>query len=158
MRSASIAFALLLPALVAGATETLPCPLLASAIQVGNCPDEAELQYTFTGYCSDNRRMYEQDAEVCTDYQQYRKLKNVAHWESADGAFTAYLSCDLPAEQIRAARASRMTIAKRGQISLLACHYGEDNSISFTYRSRLQCKVAGDGHCAPAAACQAICE
>ncbi|MBE2260423.1 MAG: hypothetical protein H6942_11955 [Candidatus Accumulibacter sp.] len=158
MKPAAIALALLFaPPLAASAAETLSCPLLTSAVQVGNCPSEAELKYTFNGYCSDNRRMYEEDASVCTDYQDYRKLKNVAHWESADGAFTAYLSCDLPARQIKAAHASRITIAKRGKITLLACDYGE--GIIFNHRSRQQCSVVGDGNCAASpASCQASCE
>ncbi|MDP2135755.1 MAG: hypothetical protein Q8J99_19300, partial [Sulfuritalea sp.] len=59
------------------------CPDLATAVQVAACPAEEELSYTFTGYCSDNSRTYKGDTDVCTDYQAYRKLKNVALWESA---------------------------------------------------------------------------
>lgn len=70
MRSASLVLLLLLaPTLSASAAETLSWPQLTSALQVGNCPDENELQYTFTGYCSDNRRMYEQETGACTDYR-----------------------------------------------------------------------------------------
>lgn len=158
MKSASMILVLLLaPAVAASAAETVSCPDLSTAVQVGNCPSEAELQYTFNGYCSDNRRMYQQDAAVCTDYQEYRKLKNIAHWESADGTFTAYLSCNLPAEQIRAARASKISFTKRGTMGLLACSY--DEGITFTYRSHQECKVAGEGNCAlESGACKATCQ
>lgn len=161
MRSAAIVcFLLLTPAIVsstASAAETLSCPLLTTAVQVGNCPSEDELKYTFTGYCSDNRRMYQDDAALCTDYQQYRKVKNLAYWESADGSFTAYLSCDLGAEAIRAAKASGMSATKQGKITLLSCNYSDE--ISFTHRSRRQCKVAGNGDCGSNAnACKASCD
>ncbi|WP_291990497.1 hypothetical protein [Candidatus Accumulibacter sp. ACC007] len=155
--SAIVAFLVLASAAAESAAETLSCPDLATAVQVGTCPSEAELKYTFNGYCSDNRRMYEQDTSVCTDYQAYRKLKNVAQWESADGAFSAYVSCDLAAETIKAMPVSRIAAGKQGKISLLTCSYAE--GISFSYRSRRQCTVAGKGDCAGhPAACQASCD
>lgn len=43
------------------------CPDLATAVQVGACPAEEELKYTFTGYCSDDARAYKGDTDVCTD-------------------------------------------------------------------------------------------
>lgn len=158
MKPSAIACLLVLTSLVAdSAAETLSCPKLASAVQVGSCPSEAELKYTFTGYCSDNRRMYEQSTSVCTDYQAYRKLKNVAQWESADGAFSAYVSCDLAAETIKAMPVARMATSKQGKVSLLTCSYGE--GVSFSYRSRQQCTVTGKGDCAgEPAACQASCD
>ncbi|HRF03748.1 hypothetical protein [Accumulibacter sp.] len=153
-----IACLLVLASIVTDSTaETLSCPKLATAVQVGSCPSEAELKYTFTGYCSDNRRMYEQNTSVCTDYQAYRQLKNVAQWESADGSFSAYLSCDLAAETIKAMPVSKISASKQGQINLLTCNYGE--GISFSYRSRQQCTVTGKGDCADdPTTCQASCE
>jgi hypothetical protein len=158
MKSPAIACLLVLASIVAdSAAETLSCPKLAGAVQVGSCPSEAELKYTFTGYCSDNRRMYEQNTSVCTDYQAYRKLKNVAQWESADGIFSAYLSCDLAAETIKAMPVSKIAASQQGKISLLTCSYGE--GISFSRRSRQQCTVTGNGDCAAdPAACRASCE
>ncbi|MCZ7655805.1 MAG: hypothetical protein M5R42_18360 [Rhodocyclaceae bacterium] len=47
---------------------------------------EVGLKYTYTGYCGNDAHMYAKD-ESCADYQSYRRLKNVALWESADGAF-----------------------------------------------------------------------
>lgn len=158
MNPRPLVFCLLLAGAVpAMAGETLSCPDLATATPVGNCPGEADLQYTFTGYCSDDRRMYQQDTAVCTDYQEYRKLKNVVPWESADGAFMAYLSCDLPAARIKAARASQVSVSREGKISVLACRY--DQGITFTHRSRRECTVVSDGSCATdPAACRASCE
>ena len=74
--------------------DAISCPDLSAAVQVAACPTEEDLRFTFNGYCSDNARIYSKDADVCTDFQLYRKLKNVALWESGDGEFQAYVSCD----------------------------------------------------------------
>lgn len=135
----------------------LPCPDLAQAVQVGNCPSEDELLFTFNGYCSDDTRAYGKGAEVCTDFQEYRRLKNTVLWESADGGFAAYLSCDLPAATIREARAGRIAVSTKGKLTHLVCHYNDD--ISFTHRSKATCTVEGNGECAAdPAACRADCE
>jgi len=157
MKSGSLALFLLLPALTAGAAEKLSCPNLVTAMQVGNCPSEVELQFTFNGFCSDNRRMYQDDAALCTDYRDYRQHKNVVAWESQDGAFMAYLSCDLPAASVKVARVIRIEVARQGRISRVACHYGE--GITFTHRSRREYRLAGPAECAGSpVSCQASCE
>lgn len=132
------------------------CPDLITATQVGNCPSEAELRHTFHGFCNDERHLYLGDAEVCTDYQAYRQLKNVAPWESADGEFMAYVSCELPAGRVQALRAQGIGVSRAGKITLLTCDYGD--GVRFTHRSRLTCEVEGDGRCASGdKACQALC-
>lgn len=136
--------------------ETIACPDLSTAVQVGNCPTEDELVFTFNGYCSDNARMYSKDAGVCTNYRHYRKMKNVVLWESADGTFQSYLSCDLPAATIKAAKAGGMAIARQGSMTRLLCTYGEE--ITFAHRTKAACRPEGDGNCgADPAACKASC-
>lgn len=158
MRLRLAVLALLFGATVTAAmADTLSCPDLSAAVQVGACPSEEELRYTFTGYCSDNARMYDKGADNCSDYQVYRRVKNVALWESADGAFHAYLSCDLPAAAVKEAKASGIAVARQGRLTRLVCSYRE--GITFTHRTKAQCKVEGDGNCAAnPAACKASCE
>ena len=152
-----IAFILLFGPAAAALAETLPCPSLSSAVQIGACPNEAELKYTFNGYCSDNARLYGKASDTCTDYQQYRSLKNTALWETAGGTFHAYISCDLPAASVKSAEATRISLAKQGKISQLVCDYRD--GIVFTYRTRSECRLEGDGHCdSQGAACKASCE
>jgi hypothetical protein len=137
--------------------ETLSCPKLSTAIQIGACPTEEDLKYTFNGYCSDNARMYGKDTDACTDYRQYRRMKNTAAWEAADGTFQAYVSCDLPAASVKSAEASRITAVKHGKITQLVCTYRD--GIAFSYRTRAECKVEGDGMCsAETPVCRAICD
>lgn len=150
-------FALLCTAALPAAAASVACPDLAMAVQVASCPAEEELKYTFTGYCSDDGKAYRGATDVCTDYQAYRKLKNVALWESADGNFNAYVSCDLPATAVKAAKVSTVKVGKQGRITQLVCGYGE--GLNFTMRSRAECKVAAGVDCKTnPAACKASCD
>lgn len=135
----------------------VPCPDLSDAVQVAACPTEEELKFTFTGFCSDNARIYGKDTDVCTDYQRYRQLKNVAMWESRDGEFLAYVSCDLPVKTVKAAKASKLATVRKGSITQLICTYRE--GIVFTNRTKAECTVDANDRCATdPAACVAKCE
>jgi len=137
--------------------ETVGCPDLAQAVQVGACPSEEDLRYTYTGYCSDNARMYDTKDDVCTNFQTYRKLKNVVLWESGDGAFSGYLSCDLPAARVRSAAARTIAVARQGSITRVVCTYGE--GVTFSHRTKLACRAEGNGSCADnPAGCRASCQ
>ncbi len=156
MKTSLLLLAMLaVPLSPAAMAATVPCPDLATAVQIGACPAEEELKYTFTGYCSDDAKSYKGETDVCTDYRLYRKLKNVALWESADGFFNAYVSCDLPPASVKAARASAVRVARQGKMTLLVCNYAE--GVNFTWRTRAECKVNGGAACT-GAACKAICE
>jgi hypothetical protein len=136
---------------------TLSCPDLATAVQVGACPTEEDLKYTFTGYCSDDARAYRGETDVCTDFQQYRKLKNVALWESADGVFDAYVSCELPKNAFKFAKVSGMRVGKQGSLTQLICSYA--NGVNLIYRTRARCVVdSGAGCTADPGTCKANCE
>ena len=149
----ALSFGISLPVLA----DAITCPDLSTSVQVATCPSEDELQYTFTGYCSDNARMYGKDTDTCTSYQNYRKLKNVALWESKDGAFQAYLSCDLPAGTLNMLKPSAIAATKKGKLTLLVCSYPGD--ITFTHRTKAECKVQGGSNCAAdPAACKASCD
>ena len=143
-------------ALPAAMAASVSCPDLTTAVQVAACPAEEELKYTFTGYCSDDAKAYKGDTDVCTDYRRYRALKNVALWESGDGVFNAYVSCDLPPETVKSARASAIRVGKQGKMTQLVCSYG--SGVSFTWRTRAECKLEDGGDCAAnPSACKASC-
>ncbi len=157
MKSILVALTLLLAPGLAASAGPLACPDLAGAVQVGGCPTDAELQYTFTGYCSDNARMYDKSDPVCNSFESYRRLKNVALWESADGHFHGYLSCDLAENTIKAARASAVAVSRKGNLTRVICSYPDN--ITLVHRSRQNCTVEGDGNCAAnPAACKARCD
>ena len=150
-------FALLTSVSLTAAAGSLSCPDLASAVQVNACPSEEELQYTYTGYCSDNAKAYANETDSCVRYADYRKMKNVARWESADGIFDGYVSCDLPAEKFKALKASGMKVIRQGKLNKLVCSY--PNEISLTYRTKGACAVVDEKTCAAdPASCRATCD
>ena len=113
-------------------------------------------QVRFIGFCSDSARLYDGKAEACVDFATYRKLKNIALWESADGAFDAYPSCELAPDAVRAASAVRIAVERKGTITQLVCDYG--GGVRFTHRTRAACRVEGAGTCDTPEACRAVCE
>lgn len=155
----SCQFALLLllaSALTNAGATTLSCPDLKTAVQVGVCPTEEQLKYTFVGFCSDDAKAYRGETDVCTDFQQYRLLKNTVLWESADGVFDAYVSCDLPKDTLQRATVSGVRIGKQGKVTQLVCSY--PNGVNFIHRTRAQCQIEGAPDCsANPATCKANC-
>lgn len=134
----------------------LACPDLARAVQVASCPSDEELRYTFTGYCSDDKLRYKGDTDVCTTFESYRQFKNLALWESADGNFSAYVSCDRAPEAVKATRATSVRVARQGRINLVVCGYGD--GLNFTHRTRAECRVSTASCAGDASACKAICD
>lgn len=144
----------LVAALPVARAATMLCPDAAKAVQVGSCPSDEELKYTFTGYCSDSAKAYKGETDVCTDFQRYRQLKNVALWESADGVFDAYLSCELPKDALKRARFTGAKVTQQGKLTLLTCSFGQ--GVNFVYRTRAQCTLDSGATQTPSG--QATCE
>lgn len=142
---------------LSAAAGTLACPDLAVAVQVNACPTEEELRFTYNGYCSDNAKAYANQTDSCIRYEDYRAMKNTARWESKDGEFDAYVSCDLPADKFKALRPNSMKVVPQGKLTKLVCTYPQ--GINFTYRTKGTCKVVDAKACAADAAnCQALCD
>ena len=157
MNKLFVVLVLLLQAAFPALADTRACPYPGTAVQVATCPSEEELKYTFNGFCSDDKRLYAKDYDTCASYANYRKLKNVALWESKDGLFQAYISCDLPAGALKNLKPAAIAVSKQGKLTRLACSYPE--GILFTHRTKAQCKVQGDGNCtADPAACKVSCD
>jgi len=132
------------------------CPDLKTAAQVGTCPTEEQLKYTFVGFCSDDAKAYKGEIDVCTDFQQYRQLKNTVLWESADGAFDAYVSCDLAKDVLQRSSATGIKLRKQGNVTQLVCSY--PNGVNFIYRTRAQCQLDAKDASADCAANPASCK
>ena len=145
---------LIVAALPVAMAATLVCPDVAKAVQVGTCPSDEELKHTFTGYCSDDAKAYKGETDVCTDFQRYRQLKNVALWESADGVFDSYVSCELPKDTLKRTQLTGAKVTQQGKLTLLTCSYGQ--GVNFVYRTRAQCTL--DSGATQTASGQATCE
>lgn len=137
--------------------DTLSCPDLSTVVQVGACPSEDDLAYTFTGYCSDNARLYDRDGtNVCTDFNLYREFKNIALWETRDGKFDGYVSCSPGKNKVTVATPKEIKISQQGTITRIACRY--DNGYIFTHRTKAKCQADAARCTADPAACKATCE
>lgn len=146
--------ALLLAATVSHA-QTLSCPSQEQMRQINACPTEEQMRAHFNGFCSENSNAYQGKTGPCTDYQEFRRLKNTALWESADGAFDGYLSCETPVSSIQKSNLTRMLATQKGSITAVMCLYGSD--VVLTHRTRKTCTVAPACASDPAQ-CQAVCE
>jgi hypothetical protein len=157
LTSYRFAFLLLLASALPNAiATTMACPDLAKAVQVGVCPTEAQLRDTFSGYCSDAANAYAGATGVCTDFNLYRQKKNTVLWESVDGAFDAYVSCDLPKETWQGAKVSGLMVSKKGKQTQLVCRYAE--GVTFIHRTRAECLLDSLVDCAGnPKSCQASC-
>lgn len=156
-RSPRLLLTLLLGALSVASlaqAESMSCPSLAEAVQVASCPSEEELRYTFLGFCGDNARLYGGDVVTCASFENYREAKNNALWESADGQFSGYLSCNVEAATIHASKAQRMHAQRKGNLSRLICDY--DNEHRLIHRTKAICKVEAED--CSAGECRAVCE
>lgn len=142
--------------LSAGAAQ-FTCPDLGGAKQVNACPTEEELKHTYNGFCSDNNKAYAKETDSCLRYKDYRAMKNTALWESADGVFDGYVSCDLPPAKVKALKATGMKLFQQGSLTKVVCSY--PNGLNFTYRTKGACKIDDDKVCAAnPAGCQATCD
>ena len=138
----------------AAQAEPLACPALDNAVQVAACPTDAELQYTFLGFCGDNARLYGRDTFTCASFENYKEVKNTALWESKDGAFSGYLSCNVDAASIHASKALKMTAEKKGTLTRLICDYENDHRL--VMRTKANCTV--DVPDCSSGECRATCE
>lgn len=134
--------------------ETVSCPALDAAVQVAACPSDAELQYTFLGFCGDNARLYGRDALTCVSFESYKEVKNTALWESANAAFSGYLSCNVDAASIRAAKAVKMSVETKNTLTRLICDYENDHRLVMRTKANCTVEVAD----CSGGECRATCE
>lgn len=142
---------------LAASAAPLVCPDLSTAMQVNACPTEDELKYTYNGFCSDMAKAYAKETDSCMRYEDYRVMKNVAMWESKDGVFSGYVSCDLSAGQVKALKPTGVQVATQGKLTKLICAYPE--GINLTYRTKGACALDNAKACASdPASCKASCD
>ena len=134
--------------------ETVSCPALSAAVQVAACPTDAELQYTFMGFCGDNARLYGRDALTCASFENYKEVKNTALWEAEGGKFDGYLSCNVDAASIKASKAQKLSVERVKTLTRVICDYENDHRL--VHRTKSECVVEA-ADCS-GAECKARCD
>ncbi|OJX70246.1 hypothetical protein [Magnetospirillum sp. 64-120] len=135
-----LVLALLLAATPALAEE-VGCPDLSQAVQVGDCPSEAQLKYSYAGYCSDDARMNDKGSDTsCTSLDEFKKLKNHALWEAGD--FQGYLQCSRAPQETKALKLLNLSVAPAGKLTRVVCSY--EGGALMVMRTRRNCQQQGD--------------
>jgi len=141
-RARAALLALALPAALfasAAHAETLSCPALDKAVQVAACPSDAELQYTFLGFCGDNARLYGRDVLTCASFENYKAVKNTAYFVLLTVIPGTDLNCNLDTALLRGSRALKMRVEKKNGLTRLICDYENDQRM--VMRSKGTCTV-----------------
>ncbi len=101
--------------------------------------------------------MYAADRDTCSSEENYLRLKNLTRWESADGAFEGYLSCQPSAPAVAALPAATMRIAREGTVTRVVCRYGD--AATLVHRTKARCNLNDAAACTTdPGACRASCE
>lgn len=114
------------------AEETVTCPSLEGIKQVGSCPTEKELDQTVEAVCSD-------DPVCIASFKVVRQSKNVALWETPDGAFAGYVSCALPPGVAQTAKLEAVYMVRR-ELTGINCLY--EKGIRFHQRTKQSCRLS----------------
>lgn len=121
--------------------EEMRCPDLAQAVQVGDCPSEEQLKYSYGGYCGDNARMNDKGGDnSCVTLDEFKKLKNHALWEA--GEFQGYLHCNRSPAETRALGLKQLSVAPAGKLTRVVCTY--EGGAMMVLRTRRACVQDGD--------------
>jgi hypothetical protein len=145
--------------------NTVQCPELSQARQILECPGEEEIERMFKATCGFERDPNAKEPELCDTRTEFKRRKNTALWESADGEFSGYITCDTPAAQIKKLSATGIAVSQKNGLYKVDCGYRD--GIKLTLRTRSVCKVPGvknsgvvmRAKCGPdASTCKAECQ
>lgn len=137
----ALAAALFVTASPAMAGTEYACPDLSQAKQVANCPSEAELKQMFRSTCGGENAPDAKEPELCDAFAEFKRQKNNALWESADGEFMGYVTCNRPAAEIKKGMAAGIGLGRRAGMTKVTCIY--DGDVRLSMRTRQACTVPG---------------
>ena len=125
----------------AWAGNTILCPDISKATQIGECPTEDELKHMFKDGCGVERNPTAKKPKLCDSYAEFKRRKNTALWESSDGQFMGYVSCTIPAAKIKDSKPMSVAVSQKNGLVKVSCNY--QGGIKFTMRTRSVCRVPG---------------
>jgi hypothetical protein len=119
------------------------CPDISKSAKVGGCPSDDELKRMFRISCG--WEDYENDnphsAGMCMNFRIFKKAKNTALWESGDGRFDGYLSCDKKVSDIKASKLIKISTAPTKTMTRVICSY--EGKSELVLRTHELCEVPG---------------
>ena len=125
------------------AESVYTCPDISKAVNVGACPSGDDLRRMFQSTCGsrDTENENPHAKGVCKHFSLFKKAKNTALWESADGKFEGYLSCDAKESEIRAGKLVKISTAQIREWDRVICTY--EGGAELVLRTRETCEVPG---------------
>ncbi len=125
----------------AWAESVYTCPDISNAVKVSECPSEDELVRMFSSTCGfkDTEKENPHAKGFCKNYSTFRKVKNTSLWESGDGEYMGYLSCDSTESKIKATKLVKISTGQKGAIARVICTY--EGGFELALRTRGACKV-----------------
>ncbi len=143
------------------------CPEISTAKQVADCPADEEMKrmYELTCGLGEDKNPDPSVAGICSSYDAFLQKKQSALWESGDGQYMGYVSCNTPASKIKQGRLLTIGLSQRGVMDKIDCSY--EGGVTLSLRTRKQCRIPGAKSnrkvlfldCSAAGAdCKAICE
>ncbi|MES9963229.1 MAG: hypothetical protein ABW116_06790 [Candidatus Sedimenticola sp. 20ELBAFRAG] len=123
------------------AGKTIQCPDLSQAKQLVDCPAEAEMERYFKKHCDFERDPDAKKPELCDSFKEYKRRKFNAMWESSDGEFMGYLSCDAPPAELKKRQQTSVAVSQKNGLYKIVCGY--EGGSRLIMRTRSVCRVPG---------------
>lgn len=125
------------------AESVYTCPDIAQAKQVGDCPSDEEMKRMFMSSCglSDTKGENPHAKGLCKNFVMFSKAKNTALWESGDGEYMGYITCDQPAAKIKAGKLIKVSLGQKGVMDRIICGY--EGGAELVLRTRQTCEIPG---------------
>jgi len=127
----------------AWAKSVYTCPDISKSAKVGGCPSDDELKRMFSTTCGwqDTENENPHAKGICKNYSLFRKAKNTALWESGDGKYEGYLSCDTKENEIKASKLVKISIGQKLEWYRVICTY--EGGSELVLRTRETCEIPG---------------
>jgi len=127
----------------AWAEKVYTCPDISKSAKVGGCTSDDELKRMFSISCGweDYKKDNPHAAGKCMNFSIFKKVKNTALWESGDGRFDGYLSCDKKESEIKASKLVKISTAQSKDMNRVICSY--EGGSKLVLRTRELCEIPG---------------
>lgn len=132
---------LLLVAQSSWSASVYTCPDISKSAKIGSCPSDSELKRMFKSTCgwSDLENENPHAEGICRSYSIFTKAKNTAYWESSDGRYDGYLSCDKKESEIKASKLIKISLGQKRQMNRVICGY--EGGSELVLRTRENCEI-----------------
>jgi len=123
------------------AMNVYTCPDISKSAKIGGCSSDDGLKRMFNATCGwqDTEKENPHAKGICKNYSLFKKAKNTALWESSDGKFDGYLSCDKKENEIKASKLVKISTSWKREWNRVICTY--EGGSELVLRTRETCEI-----------------